>query len=203
MNWFFACEDAISRAVVYRLTRDYGAAGTSLTELGMSSGGLGQIKARLANYVQLAKHNKVIVLTDLDSAECPPSLRGAWLADCGIVEDDIPPGFRFCIAVREVEAWILSDPASFSEHFSVPSNVISRAIERDVVDPKAHLLQVLKRSRKPQLRSEILPTPRSRATVGLGYNQRISEFVEGNWDPDAARHNSQSLQRAINRIAGA
>jgi len=52
---------------------------------------------------QTAQHQVMLVLTDLDRANCVVELRDQWLADA------TAPNLLLRIEVREVESWVLAD----------------------------------------------------------------------------------------------
>ena len=54
--------------------------------------------------------------------------------------------------------------------------------------------------RSSRLRTDLLPTSGSTATVGPDYNNRLSQFIHTGWNVFEAEKNSESLRRAVLRI---
>jgi hypothetical protein len=67
----------------------------------------------------------------------------------------------------------------------------------EIVNAKAFLIELARRSPRKQLRSDIVPNEGSTARVGPDYNGRLIRFVESTWDPNAAKELSPSLRRAM------
>lgn len=199
MTIFFAVEDQVSGVVTERLIRDCAEPGVILHQLGKAYGGNGHIRSNMRKYIDLSTREKVVIMTDLDHSQCAPSLRSAWLSSNRLA-DPLPDGFVFCIAVREVEAWLLSDRDCFAEFIGISPDRIERDVESTIADPKEYLLQLARGAHKRDVRSDLLPAPRSGAKVGLSYNNRLSEFARDLWNPAVAAAANRSLQRAIHRI---
>jgi hypothetical protein len=70
----------------------------------------------------------------------------------------------------------------------------------DESNPKETLINLARRCRKKAIRDDMIPTPRSGRSVGIGYANRISEFVmqsEYTWRPDVAAEVSDSLRGGL------
>src|SRR5262249_48888889 len=150
----------------------------------------GLLKSKIAAYCNMAKRTPFLLITDLDDTACAPSLISSWL---GYVSP--PENFMFRVAVREVEAWLFADQVSIKpllgEHAKVPRNP-------DIVpDPKEFLLN-LARNAPREVRRDLLPERGSIASQGIGYNQRLCNYVNNLWSPARAR--SESLSRVIRRL---
>ena len=198
MTVFFAVEDELSRAVIKRLICDYISKETPI-ELGKKYGGFGHIKNNMKKYADLSAYGRVIVITDLDDNECPPSLRSKWLSDSGI-QDPLPDSMAFCIAVREIESWLLSDRINFAEFLGINAPSIDRDVEENVPNPKEYIVRLARKSRNRSVKEDIVPPRTSKAIVGLSYNSRLSSFVASTWNPSEASSRSTSLRRAIGKI---
>ncbi len=195
MIGYYCVEDLLSRAVVVRLL--YSLLGeVYLTELQPNQGGFGWIKRKLNDYCTLAQHHHVFILTDLDRAECPPSLRRRWVNDAGLIEP-LPAKMCFNIAVTEVEAWLLADHNNLSSYLGIPSHAFPNDTEID--DPKEFLLQCVLRHGSREAKIELLPT--GNAMVGLGYNAHLSRFATDHWDFQDASQRNASLRRTVERIS--
>lgn len=191
---YYCVEDPLSRAVVLRLLQSL-LGEVYLTELQANHGGFGWIKKRLSNYCTLAQHYHVFILTDLDRAECPPSLRRNWLNSAKLSEP-LPARMSFNIAVTEVEAWLLADHVNLSNYLGVP--IHSLPSDTEIADPKELLLHCVQKHGNRVAKNELLPT--GTAKVGLGYNAHLSRFAMEHWDFNGAADRNASLHRAVERI---
>lgn len=190
---FVAVEDELSLSVVQRIV-SYLAIKSELIELGAKQGGYGLIKKRIGRYFELAKRFPVVVLTDLDNYQCPVALRSDWKLQSSWHEN-----LAFCIAVREVEAWLLADRDSFSRYFALKARVLPRVPSDDILDPKGAIIDAIRHSGKAEHRLAILPAEGSRSKVGMGYNRVLSRYVISDWQPEVAAESSSSLARMIER----
>ena len=191
---YYCVEDPLSRAVVVRLLRDL-LDDIYLTELQPNQGGFGWIKKKLNNYCTLAQHYHVFILTDLDRAKCPPSLRDSWLHYAKLT-NPLPDKLSFHIAVTEVEAWLLADHDNLSGYLGVPANTLPN--DTQIADPKEFILHCVQRHGNRQAKTELLST--SDARVGLGYNAYLSQFATEHWDFHSAARRNASLHRVVQRI---
>jgi len=200
MTIYFGVEDILGKAVAERLLEMTLADDLDPIELAPERGGIGPLEKRFGSYCQLAKLHKVLLIVDLDSTNCAPSMRNTWMSGAGLT-DPLPNNLAFCIAVRETESWLLSDRANFSEFLGVSPARIPSGPEEALAHPKEHLLAVARYGRG-DIKRNLLPAKRSRAKVGLGYNTKLIEFVRLYWDVERAAQNSTSLSRAINKLRG-
>ena len=155
-------------------------------------GGFGYIKKNINGFNEAAIATPFFILTDLDNGECPVKLMNEWL------KPERKPNLIFRIAVREVEAWILADVEGFS-HFLGISPSYFPANPEMVDDPKRLLIQLAGKSRKRDVREDIVPI-NSNAKIGPNYNGRLMEFVFDGWDINRAKSRSVSLSRAFNNL---
>lgn len=189
---YLATEDTLSEAVAERLVIN---ANQSLqVSVRMGGKGNGYLKQKLPKLIELANSIPVFLLTDLDRLECPPALINEWSGG-----RSMPPTMLFRIAVREVESWLLADRNAFADFIGVSPNKIPLSPE-SIDDPKQVLLGLVRRYGNRAIKSEILPAPNSRSSVGLGYNQTLGRFVMDKWEPRRAVENSDSLARAYARL---
>lgn len=110
-----AVEDDLSEAVLRKILSTSGrpyAVGTCY--LGR---GFGYLRKTIHGFNNAAKGTPYLVLTDLDQAECPPNLIGAWL------QVPIHANLVFRVAVREVEAWLLADRAGLARFLARLSHI--------------------------------------------------------------------------------
>ncbi|MFT6772647.1 MAG: hypothetical protein ACJA1L_000352 [Paracoccaceae bacterium] len=191
---YYCVEDPLSRAVVERLLQSL-LGNIYLTELQANQGGFSCIKKKLSNYCTLAHNYHVFILTDLDRAECPPSLRRNWMNSARLSEP-LPEKMIFNIAVTEVEAWLLADHVNLSNYLGIPTHSLPG--DTEIADPKEFLLHCVRQHGNREARNELLPT--GNAKVGLGYNAHLSRFAVEHWDFNEASQRNASLHRAVERI---
>jgi len=158
-----------------------------------NAGGSGWIKKRINDFNRAAQGMPYLVLTDLDTCECAPVLIRQWL--------DTPkhPNLLFRVAVREVEAWLLGCREAFAAFLGISESRIPTNVD-GIADPKAFVVDLARRSRKRDVRVDIVPEEGSMAQVGPAYNERLRLFMEMSWDPAVAKRRSPSLRRAIRAL---
>jgi hypothetical protein len=101
--------------------------------------------------------------------------------------------------VREVEAWLLADRSNFARYLHVSEKWIP--VDPDgLQDPKAALVDAVRRSRSEKVRDRIVPKRRSTAKQGRDYNSCLAEFVRTDWNIEEAAAQSASLQRTVARL---
>jgi chorismate mutase len=105
----------------------------------------------------------------------------------------------FRIAVREVESWLLADRIGFAKFLGIARDKLPKNPD-DLIDPKAHLINLTRISRKRDLREDILPRIRSTAKQGPAYNERLVSFVRDAWNPSKASEYSPSLGRTLKAL---
>lgn len=183
-----AVEDELSEVIAHRLLKsarryDYRAA--------MGRTGFGYLKSRIHEFNRAAKGCPFLVLTDLDRDECPPALLANWLGRAPREHN-----LLLCVAVREVEAWLLADSPALCRFFGLRRDPTPRDVE-EIPDPKRYLIGIAARARKRDVRNDIVPRPGSTARQGRNYNARMAEFVLEYWEPKRAMQRARSLTRMI------
>jgi len=173
MIWFLATEDQLSSELATHIIQQVLPAASIAQDLGQT--GNGKLKADLqaGKFTKLAKLNPVFLLTDLDQAECAPTLRKAWLQ-----ANAAPNNLLFRIAVREAEAWLMADTVAFTKFTGIGKGKIPRDLE-SVRNPK-----------------ELMPK------ASPSYNAVLCNFVQTQWNAERAAENAPSLQRAMERVRG-
>jgi len=199
MIGYHCVEDPLSRSALVRVI-EHCHAECYLTELQPGQGGNSFIKKRLAAYCDLADNANVFILTDLDDAECAPSLKNQWFDKINR-KDNYPPGMFFSVAVCEIESWLIADYRNFSDFTGVSPDNLKFEISTD--GTKERMLEAIKHHGSQDAKREMLPDAGVRAKVGLGYNRFLCEFTESHWDVENAAREADSLQRAIDRISRA
>ncbi len=184
-----AVEGLINEAVAQRVIEHVGGM------IGPVHGHQGKdyLRRSLGGYNQAARFAPWLVLMDLNSdAECAPALREGLLASEAAM-------LRLRIAVREIEAWLLVDRERFARFLSVPANAIPRAPEAQL-DPKRIVVELARRSKRKDVRADIVPRPGSGRREGPGYASRMIEFVQDRqrgWRPEVAASRADSLRRCL------
>jgi hypothetical protein len=182
-------EDVLQEVVVRKILSGY-------TQITINSvfglHGAGYIDSKIVGFNQAAKINPYIILRDLDNAECAPRLR------MQLIGENISDQLLFCIIVREVETWLLSDSQSFCSFLGIPlPTELSRP---EMIDsPKEFLFSLAAKSRKREIRDGIIP--RGTARTGAMYNFILIKYVEKHWNWKNASIKSSSLKRFINRLS--
>ena len=187
-----AVEDILSAAVATKILKKFG------FEIAKTIGyrGNGYLRKKAKGLNQNArKPYDVFMLTDLDSPTiCPIELIQRW------VKDSLNSGFFLRIAVMEVESWVMADQSAFAEFLRVPIQEVPKKTD-EVVDPKASLLSLAKKSKSREIQKDLLPKRgNTTAKIGPGYNARLSEFVRDYWDLNRAASVSPSLKRTVDRL---
>ena len=148
------------------------------------------LNRQIQGFNNAAKHFPWMVLVDLDrDAECAPPLCRKWVSD---------PARYLCfrVAVREIEAWLLADAASLASFLSVARSRIPGEPEQ-ISHPKTEMVNIARRSRRREIRQDMIPREQSGRAVGPAYASRLIEYIQKAWRPDVAINRSDSLKRAI------
>ena len=183
-----AVEDDLSEAVLRKILQDRYDVGDCYQKRGF-----GYLKKNIRGFNNASKGMPYIVLTDLDMGECAPTLIEKWL------QVPIHHNMLFRVAVREVESWVLADRDRFAKFLGIRKTLVPVNVGA-IDDPKKCLINIARKSRKRNLREDIVPTERSTAKQGPDYNGRLISFVKEFWNPYEAMHNSPSLERAIKAV---
>lgn len=136
----------------------------------------------------------VLMLADADQATCVVTQRNQW------IPTNPAPKFSLRLAVREAETWILADHEGLSEFANFSVALMDRSPDQ-LNDPKQELLRSIRRSKRRDLRDEMLPKKGAKNLVGLGYNLHLTRFVREFWNAERAAQRSPSLARSIPRVA--
>jgi hypothetical protein len=180
-----AVEGLVDHAVLQRLLDAYSIpAGPAY---GMK--GKADLRRRLDGFNAAARQSRWLVLADLDSNSCPPSLKSSWLPAP-------QPGMCFRVAVREIEAWLLADRRGISEFLRVSMATVPPDPEA-LSDPKGSMVALARRSRSRVLREGMVPDPMGERSTGKAYASYLIEFATRHWSHARAMERSPSLARAI------
>jgi hypothetical protein len=184
-------EDVLSEEVLRKILLESGKPYQVGDVYGMS--GFGYIKSRIDSFNQAARTMPYLVLTDLDRAECPPTLIAEWLGH------PIHHNMLFRVAVTEVETWIMADRKAFARFLGIAQNLVLQFPEK-LQDPKEKLISLARKSPKALIKKAIVPEAGLTVTIGPGYNEALSSFVRKQWKPSRAKPHSKSLERALNAV---
>jgi len=184
---YLAVEDAVGEALGKRLLLEAGF--EPLPTQGLKGDGWLKKNARKLN--QASKQLPVLMLTDLDRPDrCVVDLIDQW-----VPPDEREPTMLIRAAVLEGEAWIMADLEAFAKLVGVTPGKL--AVDPDsVLDPKEALVRVARDGKDRAVRDDLVPAKNSTASVGPGYNLRLTGFVGKDWDPERAAARSPSLARA-------
>lgn len=182
-----ATEDALSEAVVEKILNS--APVDFRVVWKQRKRGFGYLKKNIRKFNEIANTYPVILVTDLDQSRCAFELTKNWL------NTPRNPNLLFRVAVREVESWLLADREALA-HFLNISVAKCPVSPDDILDPKQVLLNLVKKSRRREIKQDMLPVKGALSPVGLGYNARLSEFVWNYWVVNRAIAKSDSLNRA-------
>ena len=186
-----ATEDELSEAVAVRLVN--AAFGDGMVGNRLGRKGNGYLINKLPSLRQMANREPVLLLTDLDDTNCPPSLLQRWSDG-----QAFPDNLLLRVAVRETEAWLLADRNGMANLLGISPNKIP--IDPEILeDPKRFLLN-LARNANRNVRSELIATKGAAASQGLGYNRLLSSFVSLDWQLENAINCSASLCKAVARL---
>lgn len=186
-----ATEDELSEAVALRLVAE-------LTELccvthRLRKNGFGYLRSRMDSWREMAEHQVVLVLTDLDQLACPLALLDDWVGKARL-----PQRLLLRIAVREVEAWALADHKAMRALMG-PKGTLP-PLPDGLPDPKQALLKLAKGAPRVVRDDLLRDLAGGGLAQGLGYNARLVSWVMNDWDPQRAAERSPSLARARRRL---
>lgn len=184
-----ATEDQISEAIALRLISEISTPHFIQHRLGQS--GNGYLRSKMGSWYQMAHHQVMLVLTDLDRANCLVEFRDQWLVG------PPPSNLLLRIAVREVESWLLADHVAMRELIGA-RGVLPTAPD-ELADPKQSLLQLARNAPK-QVRQDLLKSIDGNLSPGVGYNSRLTALVNSGWSPQRAAERSPSLARTRLRL---
>jgi hypothetical protein len=157
--------------------------------------GKGFIDKYLINFNKSANSLPWLVIRDLDhDADCPPVLKKKLLPSP-------KRKMSFCIAVREVEAWLMADSMKFAKFIGVSESLIPTNPEM-LDDPKQKVIQLVKKSRKSDIKKDMIPRRGSLRDEGPAYASRLGEFAAAHWRPDVAAEKCESLRYCIRKLRG-
>lgn len=190
MVWIvLATEDEISECVGRQLAAEAG------LEVGQAlrKGGNGYLRSRINNFCEMAARQPVLLITDLDQFRCPSRLMHDWFG-----RRAKPDELIFRVAVHEIESWLLADHEAFRSLLGRRSSKLPPSPDL-LPDPKNVLLDLARRAIR-DVRDDLVAENGAIARQGLGYNSRLSAWIEDAWEPARAAQRSPSLAKARLRL---
>jgi hypothetical protein len=179
-----AAEGATDLVVASRLLRHVGLE----LSLPVDCRGAANLDARIAAYVEAARHQPWFILRDLDTEECAPSLVSRLVPR-------IPEMLVFRIAVRMIEAWLLADRENIAAFLHVRSTQVP-PLPDELPNPKQAMVNLARSSRRKSIQKAMVPKQGHSGMIGREYASFLQEFARSQWDIARASEGSSSLQRA-------
>jgi hypothetical protein len=186
-----AVEDKLSEAVIKKIIKT--SKQPYIVGACFCRGGFGYLKKNVKGFNNASKASVFLLLTDLDTTECAPTLIRQWLT-C-----PQNPNFLFRIAVKEIESWLLADRINFANFLGIPVQLIP-LITDEINDPKRFILNLTTKSKNSSLRNGMIFSQKNTLKPGPNYNACLNTFIENFWDIHEAIHHSPSLKRTVDAI---
>ncbi len=162
--------------------------------------GNGYLKKMLPAFECAARGSAHLVMADLDNCPCVPSLIEDWFrCDFANYSKRRQHNLIFRVAVRECESWVMADREAFAEFLGIALHHVPTQPDA-LPDPKRQLLELARRSRRRDLRDDLVPRPGDLRTIGPDYNGRLGEFLSTRWKASRAESSSPSFRRAYARL---
>lgn len=155
--------------------------------------GVSKLVAALPRYIQQAAHVQAMLCIADTDGRCAVQLVQQWLPH------GRPRGLLLRLAVTEAESWVLADREAAAEFFKVALKHVPLQPEA-AHDAKRTVLQLARRSKVRLLRDEMV-SPTDATKPGTGYNTHLRNMVKSAWRATRAAENSDSLTRALSRLA--
>jgi hypothetical protein len=185
-----ATEDALSESIGQRLLAEL--APRLAAPMLLRKGGFGYLRSNLSRWQKLAERHPVVILTDLDAVVCPAILLTDWFGD-----RVRPQNLLLRVAVREAESWLLADHQAMRQLMGPRGKL---PVQPDAIaDPKQLLLK-LAQSAPRDVRLDLVKVAGAVSSQGIGYNARLTDWVQNEWSPERAAQRSASLDRTRLRL---
>lgn len=155
--------------------------------------GFGYLKANIDKFQEAARQIPYVVLTDLDQYPCATALKDNW----GVISTQ--RDFIFRVAVRSIESWLMADRENCADFLGIATRKIPLNPDAEN-NPKRLLIELAKKSRKREIKDDLVPKEKSTSKVGRNYNGRLGAFARERWDIESAQKHSNSLSRAIRAL---
>lgn len=99
----------------------------------------------------------------------------------------------------EIESWVMADREAFATFLAIPLHRVPTNTDA-VLQPKEFIVSMARKSKRRDIREDLVPARGATSTVGPGFNARVITFVTTDWDGERAAPASPSLQRSIERL---
>lgn len=160
-----------------------------------SSGGSGDIDAKLERWCQPSNRMPMLILRDwdlVDGVACPSALLDKVAAGA-----TRPANVAVRIVVRSIESWLMADTLAARKFFG--TSQLSAEPEL-LTTPKRSLVEACRSSKLRRVRVGMVPRAGSGGGAGADFALLIGEYAREHWDPVRAQANAPSLRRAIVRM---
>jgi hypothetical protein len=156
--------------------------------------GKSYLDGKLGAWNAAAKFAPWLVVRDLDhDADCAPTLVSKLLP--------APSAFmRFRVPVRSIDAWLLADRERLASSLFIPVTAVPSDPD-SLSDPKQEIVNLARRSKRREVRDDLVPHPGMTAKVGPAFAARMIEFARKHWRPSVAVRRSESLSRTVDALA--
>lgn len=186
-----ATEDELSESVALRLVAEVQPA-LQVTQK-LRKNGFGYLRSKMASWCEVARHQPVLLLTDLDRVACPVEMLRQWHGTLAV-----PANLLMRLAIREVEAWLLADHEAMRKLLGERGRLPTEP--EQLPDPKAALLQLAAKYAPRDVRADLVQTKGAMASQGIGYNDRLTHWVQTCWQPERAAERAPSLAKTRLRL---
>ncbi len=195
MTLYLVSENALSEDVMKRLV-SHNCPARQFIFHSLIKRGRGNIKKKFHSYNTPGNPLPFFVLVDLDTDRCAPELIDNW------TNRPLRQNLIFRVAEREVESWLLADTEGFCEFTGVPHDLVRGRVSNpdNLESPKETLISLVNRSRRRELKRDIVRESHTSFKQGPAYNTRLGEYVFRHWDVSRAAEKSSSLNRACNAL---
>lgn len=198
-------EDSVTTEIVSRIIRDYA---PNLHIKGHLPARGSEIKNKMENFNKFSSLYPVVLLSDMDVDDCAP------MAKENLMKGMSPQNSEFIIniAVDEAEAWLFADIQGFAKYLGVSEQYMPQPSEQKFAGPKKRMEmniplkasyylthKVIVESNKKDLKEQIFAPGKS--CKGPEYNPALLPFIKNDWNIEAARKNSYSLDGMIKRVS--
>lgn len=160
----------------------------------LHKGGGNEVEKVLRKQAHIPSPIPRIFVLDSDG-NCPVEIRASMLPK-GSVDNVL---LRICDT--EIESWLLADSAAFARFFNIPSVKVEPSVGRDAKERMLRCVDLFgKRNCQDFVRKSMRNGKRNRYEFGGRYRTILEQYIEQEWDAEAAALSSDSLSRALRRL---
>jgi hypothetical protein len=156
--------------------------------------GIGYIKTKVRDFNKICDATCFLTLVDFMDTHlpCPAEVISQWLPHRY-------PNMLFRVAVREIESWLMADRSGLANFLAIDVTKVP-ANPEEIEDPKRSIINLARRSKKPSMRSALVPESGSTAQVGRLYTSEMTRYIKTQWNITAARGIAPSLEQCLRRL---